>query len=113
MKRGIKITREYENGFSGVCIQKSRGKLTLDEIQEALHYGGTNNQFCGRYVLLFNATENTIGGNGLWLEQEQKGDSVLLYELDESSDCPVCGKLTPPYEYCPNCGERWKSEGGS
>ena len=40
MKRGISINRDYDyQGIPCVVIKKKRGKLTLPEITDTLHYG--------------------------------------------------------------------------
>lgn len=31
-----------------------------------------------------------------------------LYQIEDGETCPVCGKYTPPFTYCPNCGTAWK-----
>lgn len=42
MKRGISINRDYDyQGIPCVVIKKKRGKLTLPEITDTLHYGMT------------------------------------------------------------------------
>lgn len=42
------------------------------------------------------------------MEEDQKGDAVDLYQIEDGETCPVCGKYTPPFEYCPNCRTAWK-----
>lgn len=105
------ITLEWDNdcrGNSVLLVRKSRGRLTLDEITEALRYE-KHGQYCGRYAIMVNASENTCGTG--WMDEiEPKGDVVELYQVAGEDDCPVCGKLTPPFEYCPHCGEPWKEE---
>ena len=114
MKRGTTIRWDYNQyGRSGARITKARGRLTLDEIEEALQYGGGGN-FNGHYALLINAGEQTCGGNGLWLDEDARtGDDVFLVALEDSGDCPVCGSMLPPFEYCPECGEPWKKSKSS
>lgn len=38
-------------------------------------------------------------------EEEPKGDQWSLYQVEAGEPCPVCGKLAPPFEWCPTCGE--------
>ena len=109
MKQGIEITRTYDYRDQPIIrITKRRGKLTLEEIGELLRYEDRN-KWCGQYTLILNCSENTLGGNGLYFDEPQPGDAVDLYPLEELSDCPVCGKLLPPFIYCPNCGTSWKA----
>lgn len=108
MKRGITMTWRYDNQDRMLLqIVKQRGKLTLEEIQNLLRYE-EGQRYCGHYVIFLNCSEETIGGNGLFFEAEQKGDAVDLYEVEAESDCPVCGKYLPPFDYCPNCGVNWR-----
>lgn len=108
MKKGITIIGGYDHhDRSIVIITKRRGKLTLDEIEDALRYGA-GNQYCGHYAILLNCSAATLGGSGYFDEDMPKGDEVSLYPLDEGETCPVCDSLTPPYNYCPVCGTSWK-----
>ena len=108
MKRGIEITWAYDfTGRMYLKISKARGKLTLEEIQDLLLYEN-NQKLCGHYAILLNCSEETIGGNGVYLEKDSKGDSVGLYQIEQEGTCPLCGEHTPPFEYCPHCGMPWK-----
>lgn len=108
MKRGIEMTwiDDYR-GHQALQITKKRGKLTLDEIEDLLRYQDSQ-RYCGQYVIILNCSEETVDGGGLFLDAEQKGDAVDLYQIEDGNTCPVCGKYTPPFEYCPNCGSAWK-----
>lgn len=108
MKRGIEMSWEYDSmGRIFLRIIKKRGKLTLEEITDLLRYE-ERQQYCGHYAIILNCSEATVGGNGLFFEEDEKGDAVDLYQIEEGETCPVCGKFTPPFEYCPNCGAAWK-----
>lgn len=108
MKRGIEMSWEYDyKGRLFLRIVKKRGKLTLDEIEDLLRYEESQ-RYCGHYIIILNCSEATVDGGGLYLEEEQKGDAVDLYQIEEGETCPVCGKYTPPFEYCPSCGTAWK-----
>ena len=76
MKRGISINRDYDyQGIPCVVIKKKRGKLTLPEITDTLHYGDRQ-CWVGRYVILLDCTEVTMGGNGcLDMMDEDPGDA--------------------------------------
>lgn len=108
MKRGIKISLQYDS-MNRLClrIEKQRGKLTLEEITELLQYEA-GQQYCGHYAIMLNCSEEAIGGNGLYFEEDQKGDVVDLYPIESEEPCPVCSQHTPPFDYCPNCGMPWK-----
>lgn len=111
MKRGITVRGDYDfHDRSVTIVEKSRGKLTIDEIEDALR---TNDRglYCGNYVLLLRCGEATLGGSGWDDYEEPKGDSVALYAVGEADECPVCSRLVPPYQYCPECGSNWDSEG--
>ena len=112
MKRGISINRDYDyQGIPCVVIKKKRGKLTLPEITDTLHYGDRQ-CWVGRYVILLDCTEVTMGGNGcLDMMDEQPGDAVVLYQLEEGEPCPVCNTSLPPFQYCPTCGSAWAENG--
>lgn len=105
MKRGIKLTLNSDVlGREFVRLEKVRGKFTLDEIEEILRYED-NGRWNGRYTIILKCTQ---GGDfdGYWGE-EPPGDMVELYRLEDMGNCPVCGKLLPPFEFCPHCGKRW------
>lgn len=107
MKRGITIENSYDYmGRPCVTIQKSRGKLTVQEIGDLLRY--EDSQWNGHYIILLNCSESTVGGNGcLDLMEEQKGDRIELYEVEDGNECPVCAAMLPPFQYCPSCGADW------
>lgn len=91
-------------GKSILLVEKSRGKLNLDEVGEFLRrseYG----VFQGVYVAFINAQECTCEGSG-WIYdiEEKKGDSLELYKAEPGEPCPVCAKTLPDFEYCPECG---------
>ena len=108
MKQGITITREYDHHDRTVVrITKRRGKLTLEEVSDLLRTEGWG-EWNGYYAIVLNCSEGTLGGNGLYGYEEPKGDALDLYPLENFGDCPVCGQMTPPFQYCPNCGASWK-----
>lgn len=108
MKRGTEIFWAYDfHDKSIIRIKKRREKLTLEEIEEILRYE-ERQRFCGNYAIFLNCSEATMGGNGLYFEEDMKGDVVDLYPVEEMEDCPVCGKMLPPFAYCQNCGTAWK-----
>lgn len=112
MKRGITIARGYDlHDIPCVTIQKKHGKLSLQEIGDILRYE-EHNKWNGFYALLLNCTEATLGGNGCLESLDgPPGDSVMLYEFGDGSDCPVCKAALPPFQYCPSCGNAWAEAG--
>lgn len=104
----IEWRNEYDRcGKQMLVLKKKRGKITFQEIQEFLLYEG-NGSFNGHYAIYMRATESMCGGSG-WLDEEEKGDTIELYPIYDNEDCPICGKMTPPFECCPECGARLKS----
>lgn len=111
MKRGTKISWGYDfHDKSILRITKQRGKLTLDEITEILLHE-ERQRYCGNYAIFMTCSEAAIGGNGLYYDDDQKGDAVDLYPIEEMEDCPICGKTLPPFAYCQICGTAWKDMG--
>jgi hypothetical protein len=116
LKRGITVQRGHDlRGQEAVTVEKKKGKLTLDEVWDALRDQRLNNEhwnqpFFGHYAILLHCQEETDAG---YLDDDEpEGDKVLLYQLTDAGDCPVCGAMLPSFEYCPHCGRAWKWEGG-
>ena len=108
MKRGIEMSWAYDyKGRLALRIEKKRGKLTLAEIQDLLMYEESQ-RYCVHYAIILNCSEATVDGGGLYLEEDQKGDVAILYQIEDGEICPVCGKYTPPFKYYPNCGTAWE-----
>lgn len=103
-----KITVEHfynESGEFVVQVKKARGKLTIDEIAETLTRSSEGLE--GMYTLILRCTGEALEGN-CYMDDEDPGDAATLYRLEEDERCPVCGRITPPFEYCPACGEKWR-----
>lgn len=112
MKRGTTIQWDSDiHGNSVVLIQKRRGHLSIDEIRDILQYEGSG-AWNGHYAMLLNCSEGTVSAGGLFLDKPE-GDSIELYQLDSGTECPVCGRMLPPFDYCPNCGVNWKDMGNN
>lgn len=88
-------------GHTVLVIQKTRGKLNLDEITNHLLYEA---RLYGMYAIVLNASEGASEGAGWGDEETSKGDSVILYEILEQDSCPICGGVTPLLK-CYHCGE--------
>jgi len=108
MKRGIEMSWAYDyKGRLALRIEKKRGKLTLAEIQDLIMYE-ERQRYCGHYAIILNCSEAAMGGDDLYLEDGQKGDTVALYQIEEGETCQVCAEKSPPFEYCHSCGAAWK-----
>lgn len=76
MKKGITI--EYDMHEGCYHIQKLRGTLTLEEIQQALNEYHGEDQF-----FIFMNTENIYyDEQGVWIDVAPKGDCVKAYTYD-------------------------------
>lgn len=91
-------------GGSVLRVEKKRGKLNLEEVGDFLRYSKYGS-LQGVYVAMINAQEPTCGGSG-WIDEveESKGDMLDLYKVEAGEPCPVCAKVTPDFQYCPECG---------
>lgn len=76
MKKGITIEFDYHEEC--YIIQKRRGTLTLEEIQQTLNeYSGEDS-----YFIFFNTENSYLDENDIWVEVEPKGDCVKVYCYD-------------------------------
>lgn len=111
MKHGISIHwgQDYK-GQTALIIEKARGKLTLDDIQDAILYNPNSWGMYGYYAIVLNCNEGA--DTPTWGDEleEKQGDVVLLYQVAEGEECPVCGHVAPPYRYCPECGHDLRKE---
>lgn len=99
-----KITTEWDEDIYGnhlLLVRKSRGKLNLEEVADTLRYDW---RLAGYYAMLLNATEATCGAGWDMFEEENKGDIWELYKVEEAEKCPLCNKVSPMLQYCPECG---------
>lgn len=76
MKRGITI--EYDFKEDCYRIQKQRGTLTLEEIQQALneHHGEDT------FFIFMNTENSYFDEGGIWVDVAPKGDCVKAYTYD-------------------------------
>lgn len=76
MKRGITI--EYDFKEDCYCIQKQRGTLTLEEVQQALneHHGEDT------FFIFMNTENSYYDEGGVWVDVAPKGDFVKAYTYD-------------------------------
>ena len=79
-------------------VTKSRGKLTLDDISDALRDAGVEG-----YIVMLLKIGDTYDG---WNNDNSKGDAVDVYIIEEGSPCPVCSQMVPLIMYCPECGKK-------
>ena len=75
---------DEQNGVSRYLISKRRGKLTLDEVQDACreHLGEG-------YHCVWQWRIRAEGGNDCWLEEDE-GDCVIIETAEPTCSCPVC-----------------------
>lgn len=88
--KNIRLTTRWEylgaewNGqpstTSVICIEKTRGKLTFEEIKDTLR----KEYACGNYMMFIDAREESEPQFG---EDDPKGDYVELVEQDEVKFC--------------------------
>lgn len=93
------------HGKSILRVQKSRGKISITELQEEL---SRDYRFCGAWAVVFAAREDGFqcwGG-----EETAKGDVLELYPVNDGEDCPICAAVYSGVEYCPHCGERVRED---
>lgn len=103
---GVTVERGCRDDLKGtvvLIVRKSKGKLSVDEIVEAVRRSG----FFNYYALLLNISEEASMGDG-WLNDEisKPGDSVEILPLDYGNSCPLCGEMLPEKEYCNACGAK-------
>ncbi len=97
MKKGTSVEFVWENHMERYDIVKKKGRLTLEEIQEALEKEGTEG-----YVAIILRVGDLFDG---WSDESQiEGDSVTCYPISEGENCPVCQKISTLHMYCPSCG---------
>jgi len=102
----IKSYWSNENGQSRLVLEKSRGKFTLDQIEDFLRY---SSNFQGNWVIILRCGEQTCGGSGWDDGSEPKGDTVSLIQISDGETCPLCDEFMPP-AYCPHCGKAYEED---
>ena len=76
MKRGIEI--EYDFKKDCYYIQKKKGTLTLEEIQQALNEQHGEDQF----FIFFDTNNSYYDEQGTWVDVAPKGDCVKVFTYD-------------------------------
>lgn len=80
---------ENYNGDSILLAKKSRGKISIKELQEELC---RKEQFCGAWAVIVRVRED--GGYQGWGDiEEPKGDVIELYRVDDYEKCPICAAV--------------------
>lgn len=90
-------------GNSVLLARKSRGKISIAELQEAME---RDYRYQGSWAAIFKVSEDSYQGWGGG--SEPKGDVVELYQIGDGENCPVCAAVFSGIECCPHCGERLK-----
>ena len=101
-----KIEGRWDSDFRGnsvMLLSKKRGHINISEITDWLFHadGGAHH---GIWAVLLKCDDETYGGNGLWCDDEPEGDCVELVPLESGDTCPLCGKVLPVFDFCPECG---------
>lgn len=92
MKRGIETHSDYDNqGRWMLCIEKARGKFTLDEIIEVAKEWEED-----IYALVIKALDMEY--------EETAGDYVELYRLSDLMKQGACWVQREEEYYCSHCG---------
>ena len=92
-------------GNSVLVARKSRGKISVSELQEAM---GRDCRYQGHWGIIFKANDD--GYQGWGDNTEPKGDVLELYRIGDGEDCPVCAAVFSGIEYCPHCGDAIKAK---
>lgn len=98
------LTFEWDKdiyGRSVLIARKSRGKISIAELQEEM---SRDYRYNGGWAIIVRAQEESYQGWGGG--EEPKGDVVELYQLGEDESCPVCAAVYRGVDYCPHCGEK-------
>ena len=92
-------TEDYR-GQSVLCVEKSRGKISLAELENYLLHEA---RIHSHWIIIINASEGACDVG--WPLAEEQNDKVFLYEYSGEDTCPLCAYIMPP-EYCPHCGKQ-------
>jgi hypothetical protein len=96
-------------GNSVLVIRKSRGKISVSELQEELR---RDYRYQGYWGIIFKADEE--GGYQGWGDHiAPKGDVLELYRIGDGEDCPICNEIFNGIDCCPHCGEQIKEQHAS
>lgn len=101
MSNRAKITIEQKYDYTGklvYMVRKSRGKLTLEEIQQALREA----QVEGLAAIMFNLDCSYNES----IEDHVDCDRISVMAFSDYDDCPVCSHLSPIRYRCPECGRK-------
>lgn len=98
MKKGITVESSFDDYREVYTVIKKNGRLTVEEIQEALSDVGIE----GYVTIVLHVGQMLDDG---WTDpNEKKGDACSTFLIMEGNDCPVCRKMSTLRQYCPECG---------
>lgn len=85
-------------GRDMTTVIKSRGKLTVEEIQTALRDKGME----GYFVIIIKVGDTDDG----YFYEEPKGDACDVYAINQDEVCPICAKTSTVQYWCHECGNK-------
>lgn len=100
--RGITVEYNSRKGGDTYTVIKAKGKLTIDEVQEALIEKGIEG------YAMFGVPVGRDLDSGWMDEVEPKGDAIDVTITAGWGDCPFCQRLLPPLVWCPKCDSKMK-----
>ena len=98
-----KLTWEYGDNRD-IVINKSKGKITFQELQDFLQTPEMLNIFEGALFSWF-FRPYSFRYDDFEIE-EPEGDQVVLVLSDDGSYCPICARNDLVLQYCPDCGAK-------
>lgn len=106
-----KLTWEWADGKNEIIVRKSRGKITLLELQEYLSEAQQYNAFGGMLaVIQWRVHDAEMMYDGYTGEDDDPGDCIAIQMVGDGDACPVCGENSIFPQYCPKCGEPLKEK---
>jgi len=104
----VALKFEWDKNIHGkdvLLARKSRGKITISELQEEL---SKNYNFLGHWAVIVKASDES-GYQGWGDNDVPKGDIIELHRVDDWDDCPICAAVISGVDYCPHCGDSIKA----
>lgn len=107
MKKGFTVAMGCDSQNHTILrVTKNDGSLTLADIEDLIRCEESG-RWLGRYVVILDCSEAIAAGEE-FPAKNHSGYAEDLVKIEQDGTCPVCGKLTPPFVYCPTCGTLWE-----